>query len=142
MPFTDTTLATAQGLLAERLSDPLMVRWPAAELTRLVQEALRTGNADTASYRQTAVFNTTAAQAFQRIALEYGTPVINGIITSDDEAVLKERTDSKTGRGREFANAALLMGHLRLRYDFRGQGISTGTEENEEDYDPDFLIEK
>lgn len=64
MSFTDTTLATAQGLLAERLADPLMVRWPAAELTRLLQDALRTWNAYTDAYRRPVVFSTVADQAF------------------------------------------------------------------------------
>lgn len=64
MPFTDTTLATAQGLLAERLSDPLMVRWPAVELTRLLQDALRTWNAYTNGYRRPVTFSTIANQAF------------------------------------------------------------------------------
>lgn len=64
MPYTNTTLAAARTLLAERLSDPAMVRWTSVELTRLIADSLRTWNAYTSSFRQPVTFATVVGQAF------------------------------------------------------------------------------
>ena len=64
MPFTTPTLAEAKTALAARLFDPNRVRWVGAELTLYIQEALRTWNAWTAYWRDSATFNTVMLQAF------------------------------------------------------------------------------
>lgn len=65
--FSTLTLATAQGLLAARLSDPNMVRWVQAELTSYLTEALRTWQALTGSTRGSATFTATNAVTFYDI---------------------------------------------------------------------------
>lgn len=62
--YATVTLTQALALLGTRLYDPTAVRWPDAEKTRYIQEALRTWNALTAFYRQTASFTTTATEPF------------------------------------------------------------------------------
>lgn len=64
MPFTAPSLTQAQTDLANRLNDPSMVRWVAAELTLYIQEALRTWNAWTAHYRARGTLTSVASQPF------------------------------------------------------------------------------
>lgn len=62
--YTAFTLADALSDMGSRLADPMHVRWPEAELTIYVREAIRTYNALTNHYRDTASFTTTNKQAF------------------------------------------------------------------------------
>jgi 6,7-dimethyl-8-ribityllumazine synthase len=61
-----------------------------------------------------------SADALQRVALDTGLPVINGIITAENRLQADERCRGETDRGAEFGRAALEMAAL-----FRGiQGQS------------------
>lgn len=64
MAFTTFTLADAWDDMGSRLADPDHVRWPTAELTIYVQQALRTYNAFTNHFREAADFQTASPQAF------------------------------------------------------------------------------
>lgn len=55
------------------------------------------------------------ADALQRVALDTGLPVINGIITAENRLQADERCRGDTNRGAEFGRAALEMAAL-----FRG----------------------
>ena len=54
----------------------------------------------------------TTAVALHSISLRQTIPVINGIITVEDEKQARERCSGRLNRGREFALAALEMAHL------------------------------
>jgi 6,7-dimethyl-8-ribityllumazine synthase len=56
---------------------------------------------------------TSVSHALQRIAVDSGVPVINGVIVADTLAQAKARTVGKTNRGAEFAHAALAMAALK-----------------------------
>jgi len=58
VPYTLPTLTDAQTALANRLNDQFNTRWPAAELTQYLREALRTWNAWTQFYRSQESFIT------------------------------------------------------------------------------------
>lgn len=62
--YTTFSLSDAWADLGSRLADPNHARWPTAELTIYVQQALRTYNALTNHFRTSVNFNTTVAQAF------------------------------------------------------------------------------
>jgi len=50
--------------------------------------------------------------AIQQLAIEHPVPIINGIIVGRNEEQVAARTTGELDRGREFAAAALEMGHL------------------------------
>lgn len=54
------------------------------------------------------------SQALQRVALDTGIPVINGVIVTDTVAQARARCTGKINRGAEFAQAALAMAELKL----------------------------
>ena len=62
--YTTITLNDALEDLGRALYDPDHVRWPAAELTHYIQQALRTYNALTNHFRATTTFQTTVGEAF------------------------------------------------------------------------------
>lgn len=62
--YASFTLADALSDMGSRLFDPLHVRWPEAELTIYIQQAIRTYNAFTNHFRDDATFTTTNKQAF------------------------------------------------------------------------------
>ncbi len=62
--YATTTLAQALVDLSQRLMDPSFVRWTEDELTIYLQQAIRTWNALTAEYRESASFQTTLAEPF------------------------------------------------------------------------------
>lgn len=66
--YTTTTLGDAIGEMGSRLADPLHVRWTEAELTFYIRDALRTFNALTNHFRDSATFSTTNKQAFYDLA--------------------------------------------------------------------------
>ncbi|MDP0499398.1 MAG: 6,7-dimethyl-8-ribityllumazine synthase [Verrucomicrobiota bacterium JB022] len=55
------------------------------------------------------------AQALQRVAIDTEIPVINGIVTVNNEAQAVERSAGPTGRGRAFGEAALQMADVKRR---------------------------
>ncbi len=57
-----------------------------------------------------------AAFGLQQIALESGSPAINGIVVVDDPGQAKDRVGSEIDRGAEFADAAIKMGNLRQNW--------------------------
>lgn len=61
------------------------------------------------------VIATSSADALQRVALDAGTPVINGIVVAENEAQARERCLGAVDRGAEFARAALEMAALKRR---------------------------
>ncbi len=54
-----------------------------------------------------------SAQALQRVALDAGVPVINGVIAAENAAQAAARCRGATRRGEEFARAALEMAALK-----------------------------
>ena len=57
----------------------------------------------------------TASHGLQRVALDEGIPVINGVVVAENAAQAQERCGGKIDRGAEFARAALEMAHLRRK---------------------------
>jgi 6,7-dimethyl-8-ribityllumazine synthase len=57
-----------------------------------------------------------ATHALQRVALDAGIPVINGIIVAENFAQAGARCLGKIGRGAEFAHAALEMAALKRSF--------------------------
>ena len=55
------------------------------------------------------------SHALQRVALDTGVPVINGVIVTDTPAQARARCAGRINRGAEFARAALEMAALRRR---------------------------
>jgi len=55
------------------------------------------------------VITQSSADALQRVALDTGLPVINGIITAENRLQADERCRGETNRGAEFGRAALEM---------------------------------
>jgi len=53
------------------------------------------------------------SHALQRVALDTGVPVINGVIVTDTAAQARARCMGRINRGAEFAQAALAMAELR-----------------------------
>lgn len=68
--YTAFTLADALSEMGSRLFDPLHVRWPEAELTIYIQQAIRTYNAFTNHFRESAAFSTVNKQAFYDLGTE------------------------------------------------------------------------
>lgn len=60
-------MADALDQLAARLDDPTFVHWTEAELTRYLNEAIRTLSAFTQRYRARGTFNTVANQSFYNL---------------------------------------------------------------------------
>lgn len=56
------------------------------------------------------------SHALQRVALDTGVPVINGVVVADTQAQARARCIGKIDRGAEFARAALEMAALKKRF--------------------------
>lgn len=56
-----------------------------------------------------------ATHALQRVALDTGIPVINGIVVAENKAQARARCLGKISRGGEFAHSALEMAALRKK---------------------------
>jgi 6,7-dimethyl-8-ribityllumazine synthase len=54
-------------------------------------------------------------QALQRVALDSGIPVINGVVVAENARQAAERSSGRINRGAEFAAAALEMAALRRK---------------------------
>ena len=59
---------------------------------------------------------TAATQGLQRVALDTGTPIINGVIVAETRAQAEARCRGKIKRGAEFAEAALEMSGLKRKF--------------------------
>ena len=59
---------------------------------------------------------TSVSHALQRVAIESGIPVINGVLVVDTLAQARARCAGKINRGAEFAAAALEMAALRRKF--------------------------
>jgi 6,7-dimethyl-8-ribityllumazine synthase len=57
-----------------------------------------------------------ATHALQRVALDAGIPVINGIIVAENSAQAEARCLGRIGRGAEFAHAAIAMAALKRSF--------------------------
>ena len=57
-----------------------------------------------------------SGHALQNLAMQYHTPVINGIVVTDDLQSAEERITGPLDRGLEFAKAALEMAALRKKW--------------------------
>lgn len=55
------------------------------------------------------------SHALQRVALDTGVPVINGVLVTDTRAQARARCTGRINRGAEFARAALEMAALKRR---------------------------
>lgn len=55
------------------------------------------------------------SHALQRVAVDQGVPVINGVIVTDTLAQARARCTGRINRGAEFAHAALVMAELNCR---------------------------
>jgi len=55
------------------------------------------------------------SHALQRVAVDRGVPVINGVIVTDNLAQARARCTGRINRGAEFAHAALAMADLNHR---------------------------
>jgi 6,7-dimethyl-8-ribityllumazine synthase len=55
------------------------------------------------------------SHALQRVALDSGVPVINGVIVTDTPAQARARCAGRINRGAEFAHAALAMAALKRK---------------------------
>ena len=53
--------------------------------------------------------------ALQRVSLDAGLPVINGVVVAENEAQAEARCLGKIDRGAEFARAALAMAAVKRR---------------------------
>lgn len=60
-----------------------------------------------------------SARGVARVALDYGVPVANAILTTDDEEQARERVDDK---GRDAARVAVEMANLMWALDEDGEG--------------------
>lgn len=54
--------------------------------------------------------------ALQRVALDAGTPVINGVVVAENQKQAEDRCLGKINRGAEFARAALEMADVHRRF--------------------------
>lgn len=78
------------------------------------------------------------AQAFHGIAAQTETPVINGIITVNNQEQAESRCRGEHDRGSEFAHAALEMAWHKLRLVETLDEIEEDLAEEEDDDDDDF----
>ena len=57
-----------------------------------------------------------AGNAIQSLMIKHNTPIINGIIVTDDRPTAEERISGSIDRGREFAQSALQMAKLKGKW--------------------------
>tara|TARA_B100001027_G_scaffold135119_1_gene93655 strand:- start:11985 stop:12461 length:477 start_codon:yes stop_codon:yes gene_type:complete len=57
-----------------------------------------------------------AGNAIQSLMIKHNTPIINGIIVTDDRQTAEERISGSIDRGREFAQSALQMANLKGKW--------------------------
>ena len=57
-----------------------------------------------------------SAHSLQNLSVKYHTPIINGIVVTDDLQSAEDRIVGEIDRGKEFAQAALHMAHLKRKW--------------------------
>ncbi len=126
-PFVEALLErTAAGLAAAGAPKPAVERVPgSSELPAALALMAGSGRFDAllalgvvvaGATRHHEIIADSTAAAFQRVALDSGIPVINGVIVTETSAQAEERTTGAIDRGREFARAALEMAALKQRW--------------------------
>jgi 6,7-dimethyl-8-ribityllumazine synthase len=125
-PLVDALLArvqaglTAAGVLAKNIS---VVRVPGSHEVPWAVQALARGRdgviglgvligGDTNHHE---MVGQSVSYALQRVALDSGVPVINGVIVANTLAQARARCAGRINRGAEFAQAALEMAALKRR---------------------------
>ena len=58
----------------------------------------------------------TSGHSLQNLSVKYHTPIINGIVVTDDLQSAEDRSVGEIDRGKEFAKAALHMAHLKRKW--------------------------
>jgi len=58
----------------------------------------------------------TSGHSLQNLSVKYHTPIINGIVVTDDLQSAEDRIVGEIDRGKEFAQAALHMAHLKRKW--------------------------
>ena len=58
----------------------------------------------------------TSGHSLQNLSVKYHTPIINGIVVTDDLQSAEDRIVGEIDRGKEFAKAALHMAHLKRKW--------------------------
>ena len=57
-----------------------------------------------------------SGHSLQNLSVKYHTPIINGIVVTDDLQSAEDRIVGEIDRGKEFAKAALHMAHLKRKW--------------------------
>ena len=57
-----------------------------------------------------------SGHSLQNLSVKYHTPIINGIVVTDDLQSAEDRIVGEIDRGKEFAQAALHMAHLKRKW--------------------------
>jgi len=60
------------------------------------------------------VIGFSTATSLQKVSIETGTPVVNGILVVDTEEQASDRLGGKVDRGAEFAQAAVALANLQI----------------------------
>lgn len=90
---------------------PVAAQWLAASGRRDCVVALGVLIAGDTSHHE--MVGASVSQALQRVALDTGVPVINGVIVTETHRQAEARCRGRINRGEEFARAALDMAALR-----------------------------
>jgi 6,7-dimethyl-8-ribityllumazine synthase len=105
----------ARRITIERVPGSHEVPWAAQALTRRRDAVITLGvliGGDTSHHE---LVGQSVSHALQRIALDTGVPVINGVIVADTRAQAVARCRGQINRGAEFARAALAMAALKRK---------------------------
>jgi len=57
-----------------------------------------------------------SGHSLQNLSVKYHTPIINGIVVTDDLQSAEDRIVGEIDRGKEFAQAALHMAHIKRKW--------------------------
>jgi 6,7-dimethyl-8-ribityllumazine synthase len=105
----------AGRITVERVPGSHEVPWAAQALARRRDAVIALGvliGGDTSHHE---MVGQSVSHALQRIAVDTGVPVINGVIVADTRAQAVARCRGKINRGAEFARAALAMAALKRK---------------------------
>ena len=125
-PLVDALLArvqaglTAAGVLAKNISVVRVpgsheVPWAVQALTRGRDGVIGLGVLIGGDTNHHEMVGQSVSHALQRVALDSGVPVINGVIVVNTLAQARARCAGRINRGAEFAQAALEMAALKRR---------------------------
>jgi hypothetical protein len=121
--YATTSLQAALVSLANRLADPSMIRWVAPELTLYFQEAIRTWNALTETFRDTGTFSSFSTNPFYDLGVVLSplralTVTDQALITQIQYALLEPATGSSWAGTSQFALSDLTEALSRRRDQF------------------------